>query len=110
MGILYLNRQLKCRVERTEELERRQGKQEDAASGHCSAECQGQAPFLLLASGCVTQELSREGQRVSLPGQVGRRTDRVHLCIRHLPTCAEASPILQGTQGTEQEGQAWRWG
>lgn len=86
------------------------GEAEDAASGHCSAECQGQALFLLLALGCVTQELSREGQRVSLPGQVGGRTDRVHLCIRHLPPCAKASPILPGIQGREQEGQAWRWG
>lgn len=58
----------------------------------------------------MTQELPREGLRVSLPRQVGGRTDRAHLCIRHLLPGAEASPHPKETQGTQQEGQAWRWG
>lgn len=75
-----------------------------------SSECQGQALLLLPASGCVTQELPREDQWVSLPGQVVGRTDRAHLCLRHLLPGAEASPHPKGAQGTQQEGQAWRWG
>lgn len=58
----------------------------------------------------MTRELPRQGQRVSLPGQVEGRMDRTHLNTRHLPPGAETSPAPGGSRGTEQQGQACRWG
>lgn len=58
----------------------------------------------------VTRELPKGRPRVSLPGQVGGRTDPERLCIGHLSSRAEASSHPGGTQGEEQDGRAWRRG
>lgn len=54
----------------------------------------------------VTRELPKGRPRVSLPGQVGKRTDPECLCIGHLPSRAEASSQPGGTPGEEQEERA----
>lgn len=88
------------------------GKQEDAVSGqHCSAEYQGQAgsappPRFGV---CDPRTSQRRPEGFTAKGRwEATGTGRTCALDIFCPV-TRRTPILLGTQGTEQEGQAWRW-
>lgn len=96
-------------LEPTDEVPRRRGTQEDAASGQPAPPNAKGRSAPSPRPGCAIEDFPGQPEGLTDPADRGQRGRGA---LVHQPPSAapRRAPILRGTQGTGQERQAWRRG